>query len=183
MSTFKIIFASMIALGIGIIYFAFNEQWIIIRSPLANTLHQSKCTNTAKKECILWYRNNNCWRHEKTMLLWSENHADNSKRLINSLLSLLNEEHALTKKIIIDSALISASGQELFLSFSQNIFDKEESLVAKWMRVESILRTLRENQNLIQSVRFLVQHQPLRDTQLDFSQSWPVQGFMENMQS
>ena len=48
------------------------------------------------------------------------------------------------------------------------------------MRIEGILKTIRENNNAIQTVRFLVHHQPLRDTQLDFSFSWPVQGFCKS---
>jgi hypothetical protein len=179
MKTFKIIFISFLALFVGIIYFAFNKEWIIFRRSLTNNQFQPSRTKNTKKECTLTYWNNNEWHHEKIIVLWSDNQANNCKQLINELLLLWDEEHLLNKKITLESALISASGQELFLSFSRNLFDKEEPLFIKWMRIESILKTISNQHTLIQQVRFLVQHQPLRDTQLDFSQSWPIQGFLE----
>jgi hypothetical protein len=179
MNNYKIILASLVALGIGIIYFAINHEWILIRHPLAYDQYQPKHSANTKKECLLSYWHNNEWHHEKITLIWKDNVAYNCKQIINELLSLWYEEHIINKKIVLESAMTSQSGQELFLSFSRNLFDKEESLFTKWMRIESILRTLRNQGTKVTNIRFLVQHQPLRDRHLDFSQSWPIHGFME----
>lgn len=169
-----------VALLCGIIYVGINDQWIIICSPFLNTKKPELASKTTKKHAVLYYWHNNSWHQEQASILYCDNISNNIKLLINEWLSLNEAEQIIEKKVALESALICTSGQELFLSFSRNIFGKDESLFGKWMRIEGILKTIRENNNAIQTVRFLVHHQPLRDTQLDFSFSWPVQGFCKS---
>jgi len=179
----KIILLMLIGITVivGIIYVGINDQWIIIRNPFIETHKPALQKKPAKCQTILYYWHNNSWQQEQTSALYSENQSNNITQLINAWLSLIENEQIIGKKVILESAFVAQSGQELFLSFSRNLFDKDESLFSKWMRVEGILKTIRENnKNQFRSVRFLVHHQPLRDTQLDFSFSWPIQGFYKN---
>ena len=50
----------------------------------------------------------------------------------------------------------------------------------KWMMIEGVLKTLRENNITVKDVHFLVQHQPLSDPHLDFSVAWPLHGFINS---
>ena len=98
--------------------------------------------------------------------------------LINAWLSLLEEEHILTKKTMLQSALITVSGHA-YLSFDHNILSKEEIIFRKWMLIEGLLKTIAAHDIAITHVQFLVQHQPLHDAHLDFSLPWPLYGFMK----
>jgi len=180
MTKIRLLLLTGIAIIFGIIFVGINDQWIIIRSPFAINNKPELQKKSAKCQAPLFYWHNNSWHQEHLSVLCSDNVANNIKQLMNAWLSLTEAEQIIEKKVVLESALIASSGQELFLSFSRNIFGKDESLLAKWMRIEGILKTIRENNNQIQSVRFLVNHQPLRDTQLYFSFSWPIQGFCKN---
>lgn len=162
----------------GVIFVGINDQWIIIRNPFTEAFKPVSRKKPAPCQATLYYWHNNSWQQEKASVLCSENQSSNIMQLVNAWLSVVENEQITEKKVTLESALVSPTGQELFLSFSRNIFDKDESLFSKWMRVEGILKTMRENnKNQFRLVRFLVHHQPLRDTQLDFSFSWPIQGF------
>ncbi|HZW61067.1 MAG TPA: hypothetical protein VFF04_02480, partial [Candidatus Babeliales bacterium] len=98
---------------------------------------------------------------------------------INSWLSLLDEEHIMDSKVMLQTAILSQSGQEAFLSFDRNPLPAECATFETWMWVEGLLKTIRENDIQLQSIRFLVHHEPLIDEHLDFSNSWPAQGFLD----
>ena len=60
------------------------------------------------------------------------------------------------------------------------VFEKEANTFEKWMFIEGILRTLKENGIPVQQVQFLRLRVPLNDPHLDFSKAWPIQGFMSS---
>ncbi len=180
MNKLFIFMLTIVAIMLGIILVGINDQWIIVRSPFTRMNKPELQKKFTKHQATLYYWHNNAWHQEQSSILCSDTMSNNIKQLINAWLSLTESEHIIEKKVSLESALLSSSGQELFLSFSRNVFGKDESLFAKWMFIEGILKTVHENNDQIQSVRFLVHHQPLRDTQLDFSFSWPIQGFYKN---
>ena len=162
------------------IYFAYNQHWIIIQYPWALRtslvpVHSSASKKTIKR--IFW--NQGKWHHETTDIIWSEHKAETIQHLVNSWLTLLDEEKLMTKKVSVQSVIISSSGTEAYISFDRNPFDKGSSTYQKSMWIEGLLKTVRDNAIKIQYIQFLVHHQPLHDIHLDFDSPWPLEGFLE----
>lgn len=173
---------SLITALFGSLYFAFSHELIIMRFPSRlqpNILQASAQTNT-KKEVKLIFWSNDKWNIETTELIWSPCKADNLYHIINNWLLLLDEETIMERKVSLQAVLLSPSEHEAYLSFDRNPFSKECSTFEKWLWIESLLKTIRENDVKIQNIRFLVHHQPMHDNHLDFSRSWPITGFFEN---
>jgi hypothetical protein len=173
-----IILCCMLASGI---YFAYNYNWIIFQYP-SKTGHRiaSTCSTNASKRTIkriFW--NHGKWHHESADIIWSENKAETIQHLINSWLTLLDEEKIMTKKVSVQSVIISSSGAEAYISFDRNPFDKRSSTYHKSMWIEGLLKTLRDNSIKVQTIQCLVHHQPMHDVHLDFESPWPLEGFLE----
>jgi len=175
--TIKQYFAiSISCFTLGLILFALQQKWIIINLPI----HEKKlmvATTTHKKNCKLFYFHNGAWHTETSMLIWSENAADNLTLLVNQWLSLATEEKIIKKKTVLESACVSEQ-HELLLSFDRSFLYKEASTYEKLMVVESLLKTIKENEPAIKKVRILVHHQPLADYHLNFTNPWPIEGFL-----
>lgn len=171
---------SVIALGCGVLFFAFNHGWIIIQSPFGSSLFgQSPAQGAAgKKVAPLVFWHNDRFTIEKREIMWPEQSAQAISYLVTSWLSLLEEEGITDKKISLQSAIIGLSGDDLYLSFDGNPLSQEATIFEKWHMVESLLKTLRENECSIKTVQLLVHHQPLVDDHLDFTHPWPLQGFL-----
>jgi len=167
---------SILSCIIGMIMFALFQGWIIIRYPCGANLHDklTLIPTVSKKKVKLSFWNNDTWNNEETELIWSDDKADNIRYLINNLLNLMYEEDASSKKISLETVMISPAGQEAFLSFDRNPLRKEAPTYEKWMIIESILKTIQNNEIAIQSIRFLVHHKPLNDYHLDFSKAWAI---------
>lgn len=160
------------------LYFAIEHEWIIFRTPTRNAFTINTHHITSKKQVNLFFWNRQSWKKETQELLWTEDTARNIQHLINAWLSLLDEEKLLKKKIGLETALLSPSGHEAYLSFDRNPLSKEQTIFEKWMIIEGLLKTLRENEVSLQRVQLLVHHKPLNDRHLDFSKPWPLGGFM-----
>ncbi len=167
---------------LGIILFACMNGWIIFKFPSykSDIAHYKTNKEITRKNVSLIFWHNQKWNSETLDLIWSNNSNDNVYYLINSWLNLLDEEQAMQKKIMLQTAMTSPSGNELFLSFDRNPLAKESSTFDKWMWAEGLLKTLRKNGVTIQNIRFLAHHQPINDDHLDFNNPWPVQGFIQS---
>lgn len=161
------------------LFYAMYNQWILLRIPWQR---QQQVTENKysiqKKQITLHYFHGDKWKTEKQELLWTEINEKNLFQLINAWLMLLDEEHITTKKVTLQSALLSTAGCA-YLSFDHNIINKEETIFKKWMIIEGLLATIAHNGIAISHVQFLVQQQPLRDSHLDFSRAWPLHGFIK----
>ena len=125
------------------------------------------------------YWHNGAWQTEHQELIWGSNTEKNCLYLINTWLTLLDEEGIMEKRVTLQTALLSPSGQEIYLSFDRSPFQPEDSTFAKWMWIEGLLKTLRENEVKLTNVQILVHHQPINDQHLDFTNPWPLQGFAQ----
>lgn len=160
----------------GLLLFAVHREWIIIQIPQTKDALAIK-TNTHKKSCSLSYWHDNKWHTETSNVIWSDNRIENLSVLIGQWLTIMHEEKIIKKKVVLESVAESASF-ELFLSFDRSLINKESSTHEKLMVIESLLKTIRDNEPLIKNVRIMVQHQPLADYHLDFTNPWPIQGFI-----
>jgi hypothetical protein len=160
---------------IGCILYAINHQWIIIQYK-QSTITSSPSPKT-KKERTFYYWHNNRWHTETQELIWSAQLHDNIEILVANWLSLLDAEQIIPKKVTVQSIALSPTQQELYISFDRNLMPKEWSIRQKWMLIEGLLKTFRNNDIPLNTIHFFVHHQPMIDAHLDFSCSWPLSGF------
>lgn len=163
----------------GTIFYAILNEWIIIVPPtfMAKAADQTKLQSHRKK-VIFHYFKRNQWQQEATDLIWSADYTQAVKHLVSNWLALAYEEKLVEKLVTVQSVLLSAAEHEAFISFDSNPLPKQQSTFEKWMIIEGILKTVRENYPAVQSVWFLVRHQPLHDPHLDFATAWPLNGFL-----
>lgn len=170
---------SCIAFVCGALFVSFKAGWLIVRYPsYRHDIAQQKATMLIKRTPIIFhFYNGHSWKTESSELLWAHDTAQNIQYLINSWLSFLDEEHIMKKKVTVTTVLLSSNESTAYISFDRNPLNKEASVYAKWMWIEGLLKTLRENGIKISHVHFLVHHQPLHDMHLDFESAWPLQGY------
>jgi len=157
------------------------QEIIIIRWPFL-TPESRTITSTTKKEVSLFFWHNHIWHQEKKEILWHETTSTNIHNLINNLFILLEEEQIMPKKTSVQSVLIAPSGRTAYVSFDQSPFLKNHITYEKWLIIEGILKTIRENSTDIDTIQFLVRHTPFHDQHLDFSKPWPITGFHKQLQ-
>ncbi len=175
-----ILVVSLIAFMCGALLLSFKAGWLIIRYPsYRHDIAQQKAALHVKRTPVTFhFFRDNQWHTERSELLWGQGVAHNIQYLINSWLSFLDEEHLMKKKITVITVLLSSTGSNAYISFDRNPLNKEASAYAKWMWIEGLLKTLRDQGIKIPHIHFLVHHQPLTDTHLDFSNPWPIQGYL-----
>lgn len=170
------LFICIIMVLAGILAFAYHKEIIIINRPKLSGRYDLE---PAQKTAVLlfnWHHNE--WHTEQIPLLLSQDKNANYIQLIGQLLQLMHTEKIISKKVSVQSALTSFDTQRLLVSFDQMPWNKEWSTFEKWMIMESILKTIRAYDPAIKKVVFLVAHQPLNDTHLDFTNAWPIEGFL-----
>ncbi|KKP35921.1 MAG: hypothetical protein UR26_C0002G0223 [candidate division TM6 bacterium GW2011_GWF2_32_72] len=171
---------SFFCLLFGMFFFLYYKEFIILNffSDSKEFEICSQTPNVQKKNVQIIYWKDENWCKEDVELIWSENKAENIKYLINSWFTLVDEESALDRKISVESIWLNSSGNLAYISLDRNPFNKELCVYEKWMLVEGLLKTLRQNKVDLQNVRFLVHHKNLNDYHLDFANPWPVGGFL-----
>ncbi len=167
-----------ISLIAGIALFALQYEWIIIRMP-EPTNNSSLQQVKTKQHVQLHYWHDHRWNSETEELIWSNSIEENLSILVASWLSMLDAEQIIPKKISLQTAVMLPNKQDAYISLDRNPLPKEWSTLSKWMLMESLLKTIRNNVP-IKHITLLVHHQPIRDPHLDFSNPWPVTGFLEN---
>lgn len=176
----KYIIICMVTFSLGMLLVSIHNDWIMFRFPsyVAEVENYINAIAVPKKEVQLWYWHNNQWHNEKTNLIWQPSKTHQIQYLINTWLTFLDEEHIMDKKVSLQTVLLASSDQEALLSFDRMPLDPQSSTFNKWMWVEGLLKTIRENKIPLQRIRLLVHHQPLNDDHLDFSNPWPLHGFV-----
>jgi hypothetical protein len=171
---------SIFSICVGLIYFGIQKQIIIVRIP-SYTAKQALGEGQVqqKRNITLSYWFQGSFKQEPIAVIDAENQADTLRYIVNNWLMLLDQATLLNKKTTLESVMISSS-HDAYISFDHSIFTKNESTYEKWMRVESLLKTIRAANMGINRVYVHVHHRPLLDANLDFSKAWPVHGFLAN---
>ena len=179
----KIILITLLFCMIGLLFHAYQKEWIILLLPHQTTSYQDKILDAGphfKQHTItLFYFKNITWHKENSLIIWSSDMALNIKSITNNWLTLLEDEKLIDTDIQLLSAVI-AQNKELFLSFNKDLFKPQDSTYGKLMIIHGLLKTIHENKIPIQSIRFLVHHQTLIDDHLNFLISWPITGYMQS---
>lgn len=172
-------FLISIAFCIGAVFFMISNRWLIIHFSIRPTTIDQKTLAIEKKPLRLHFWQEGTWRHEDTELLWSEDVADTLMYSANRWFSLLDEEGLHSKKVVVQNVSLSPSGTIAYLSLDRYPFEEESSAYEKYMFIEGLFKTLREQQTSITHLYFLVHHKPLNDYHLDFSHPWPLKSFLQ----
>jgi len=177
MKTISYLPLSFACFTLGTLFLAYYQGWIIMRYPAQKTeVAQTSASFRARKKkvnLIFWYHDK--WNIETVDILETNDQAQTLQHLINSWLTLLDEEQIMSKKVTLQSASLDTTA---YLSFDRNPFDEQSTTHQKWLWVESLLKTIRDNDITVQNIRFLVHHQIMQDNHLDFSNPWPITGFL-----
>jgi len=179
MSKQQYIIISIISFLLSLLFVAIHKEWIIIPLQQQRLTRSQVAIACTKKTVRLYCWQHDRWHHEDTDILWTDIPQQNIHQLMSRWLALMDEESLIPHKITLQTALISPTQQEMYLSLDRYPFDEEAATYEKLMFIEGILKTLRENKITIPFIHFLVHHQPLQDTHLDFSHPWPLQGFVQ----
>lgn len=172
---------SLFCLGIGIVYYALQKRLIIIQLPSSITKSSSPQSHApSKKNLMIYYWAQGSFKHESTSIIASDNKADTLRYIVTSWLTILEQSGSLPKKVGLEAVMLSSSGSDAYISFDRTIFAKNEPTFDKWMRVEGLLKTINAGQLGVSRIHLFVHHQPVQDPHLDFSQAWPIHGFMES---
>lgn len=165
---------------LGLITCAYLNNWIIIRFPSYLNDIDNFYTNaaTSKKKVTLFFWKHDQWRKETTHLSWSQDQEKNIEAITKAWLSLLEDEGLITTPVRLQSVLLSPPKTQAYLSFDRNFLPQEGPVYDKWLRVEGLLKTIRENNISLSHIQFLVDHQPMSDYHLEFSNPWSVAGFL-----
>lgn len=171
----------IVACLLGLLLFLYQDSWIIITSPFSNSNQQQEThqQTTTTKPVTLYALVNGKTKQETTTIVYSQNIAENIKHLLNAWILFIEDEHLINQENKIISVALSPSKQDAFICFNQYPFETSWSTYRKLMLIESLLKTLRENNIPIKAIRLLVQHQPLIDDHLNFNVSWPIIGFLK----
>ena len=175
--TQQTIIRALCCFSIGILLLAYHHTILIIRWPWHQYTQPITQHHATKKQIVLHYCHHYAWHTEKNVLIMSDDRAQAFTYLINTWLTLLNEEKIMNKKIELQTAVLSPTKHELFISFDRTPFTSEQTIHEKWMWIEGLLKTIKGYDTTIGYVHLLVRHKSLHDKHLDFSNAWPINGF------
>lgn len=167
------------ALILGILLCAIQYEWIVIRFYQQVSSPDIAARHTRKKVNI-YYWHNQQWHKEAQEIIWSTHLEKRLETLVSSWLSLIDAERLIPKKVLVQTAMLAPNKQDAFISLDRSPFAKSWSIQKKLQLIESMLKTVRENNSTIMSIQFLIDHQPMSDPHLDFSRPWPISGFMQS---
>jgi len=173
----KMVLLSSIAIGLGALFFAYQQEWILIRLPQVAHATQSNISKT-KRPITIYFWHENQWHEEKQDVLWSNESEENLFYLVTNWLNTLDAEDVTNQKVLLEMATLSPSGSDAYLSFDRNPFDPQWPIFEKWMWIEGLLKTINAQPFPMQNIYFLVNHKPLSDKHILVTHPWPISGFL-----
>jgi len=164
---------------VGTLFFFYQQGYIIFQRPITtSTLQEENSSISTRVKAVIYYWHQHKWHDEVIQFTSSAHPAEKIRHLTNQLLITLEQEQVMSKQANLETVALTHDKKQAILSFNRNPLDKQKSTFEKLMIIESILKTIRENNIPVQEILFLVHHQPLIDHELDFSNPWSLQGFL-----
>lgn len=180
---FFVLLITALCLIAGIIFFLIQRQWLIIQWTFDSSPHEIaflQKETVLKKEITFYWWKNDKFQHEKASLIWREGkNAENLQHIINQWLSFLKGEKIVDPTLTVDSVALGAHEQEAYVSFNQPFPWKEWPIHKKWMLLESLFKTIKSSDSMTKFIMILANNEPMPDDHLDFSHTWPIDGFIE----
>jgi hypothetical protein len=164
----------------GILFFAYQESWIIINIPQTSIWKNLQNPKNTTINCYLWAFKNNQWIKEEKQINKTEDTAQMIQSLLNNWFLFLQEEHILRKTITVDSCILSPTKKLAFISLNHNPFNSQATTYECLILIEGCLKTIRENKIELQDIQILLNHKPWTDHRLNMEIPWPITGYMNN---
>lgn len=160
---------------LGVLFYAYYHEYLIIH--LKKTTRAQLAPHHTAKQKVRIHFWKGAWKTDEIQLLLNQDTCHNTQLIVANWLENALDEHIIQKRITVQPVMISKDQQHVYVSFDLNPFGKESSTFENWMLIEGILKTIRGALPSVQKISFLVNHQPLTDPHLDFSNPWLVDGF------
>jgi hypothetical protein len=162
----------------GVLFLALQQQWLIIHviAPYISTNFSSPSNFTVRRIDYTYHKHGDQRLHQQE-IIWDSDIQLCALRLISSYCELLEDEKIITSHVAVDSACFDDRKNELIVSFSHNPFNDQQTVATRMVIIEDLLINVRSYFPQLKQVRFLMRHEPLIDSLLEFSFPWPVTGF------
>ncbi|MBN2267627.1 MAG: N-acetylmuramoyl-L-alanine amidase [Candidatus Babeliaceae bacterium] len=172
----------ILPLFLGFTFYAFYNDWIVVRIPLFPIQKTMPIQPTAveKRAITFFIPSTPNFKQETSEIIWSTAPTEAIKTVTQTWLALLDEEGFFEKKVTLQSVAEEGDTRHFYLSFDRPPFSGESTTAAKLLIIESLLATLRSTTETIKTISFFCHHQPVEDYHLDFSRAWPIEGFLQN---
>ncbi len=161
----------------ALLFFAYQKQYIIFNIP--NSISIPIVSAEKKQVDFFFYQEEKIHRETQTVV-FTDIPEQNIHLVISRWLEIAFDEKIVSKKITLQSAILSYDSKELYLSFDSLLWHKESNTFYKWSIIEGILKTIKNLGFGITKVHFLTNHQIMQDHHLDFTNPWPIDGFMDS---
>ena len=138
-------------------------------------LGNSTIPTAQHKKINVHYLKHGKWHHEEASVIWHEQDlAQAMQHVVKQWLSALQDAHLVAPNISVESVAISTPGSDAYLSFDENLFDQNWSIMHKWSVIESLTKTLRMAEVNVQAITLLVNQKPMHDDYIDLSVPIPL---------
>lgn len=175
-------YISLFCLLLGALFTGIMHEWIVIFFPLHTKQFSLVTDNKTENRFItIYYWSDDHWQTESIPAICSYNNTQEFICTVTaSWLLMMQEEQIVPSHISVQSILLSTHGDTAYISFNDTLVQRNKPMIDNLLCIESLLKTLHSN-NIpqLQNCLFLVNHTPLTDAHLDFSQSWPIVGFLQ----
>ncbi len=161
----------LFALLASIIFFGWLSKHILLLSPFST--HKVKTRKIHKKVIKVFYYQQK-EKQELVSVFWPQTMQEQLYTMVTGWLILLKKEQIIPRDIFLGTVLVDTQNLTAYLSFSCHFLQAFEPTSQKLDLLESLFKTISQNNELITKIILLVDHHPMQDDFLDFSQAWPI---------
>ncbi len=182
----------LFALLASVIFFAWLNKHILFLSPFST--QKVKIRKIRKKRITIFYYQQK-EKQELVSILWPQTTQEQLSTIVTGWLVFLKKEQVISRDIYLDTILVDSQDQTAYLSFNCHFLQAFEPTGQKLHLLESLFKTISANQEptfannghsssytaqeataarSITKIMLLVNHKPMQDDFLDFSQVWPI---------
>ncbi len=174
MNTKRLFALSALLMVLGFVFLMLQRNWLIIHvaySPFAPGRSLAKTNSPAyQKPITIDYYKNNGWVRQEATILWHEHDlALTLKHIAKQWLNVVQDAHLLRPNLAVTTVATSSNNTEGYITLDGPLFSKEMSIKNKWYIIESLCKTLRDNEIGIQSLTIMLNDHFMEDDHLDFS--------------
>lgn len=169
----KLLLGSCIMIGIGALAYAFHMNYIRIIISYATPNITTKPPQMIPIT-LYFVTSQDTYHTEKISCLPQETPTP----LITHIITQWLKTNPLTVSAVCSHCALSFDAKLLCIHFSEIPFHESWSTYQKLTWLQGLLRTIAEHNHSIEYVYFLVGEKQLSDAELDFSQPWPISGFV-----
>ncbi len=180
MKLLHVIASAFFAGFLGIGFFLFQGQYIIVKLPWFSYPSIDGGGNKAvevQREVMCHVWKDGAVRQSKKNILLSQDHGETIKRVVSAWLAVGVDENCLEDDAKLLSVALTNQGTVALLVFNKSFLPIQLSTQGRWQLVESLLSTLRAAGMVLEGVYFLQNQSIMPDDYLDFSQRWPIGGY------